>query len=277
MTDTSENRDAIPRGEDDRESDDGGDTTSEEPFILHCFADYGTESEVLSDFGNVIRVGIDPKDTNESTPIKADAHIEDKEWDLPIKDDVTFDLGLFHPVCSRWSRMTRISGDPDEHENMIPSTRILAEKYCDHHIIENVPRAPLDEPTVLNGGMFGMPIQHKRAFETSFEVPQPPRLKRFLTTDGPSDKVETTSFHYSERSKEWWAAVKNYSPRPYPKSILAKNATPAPFITYLVRLWLMMYEDEQGISEGRVDYTDYDERMDTKRKSENNRQLVEFR
>jgi len=55
-----------------------GDTTSEEPLILHCFADYGTESEVLSDFGNVIRVGIDPKDTNESTPIKADAHIEDK-------------------------------------------------------------------------------------------------------------------------------------------------------------------------------------------------------
>jgi len=64
-------------------------------LILHCFADYGTESEVLSDFGNVIRVGIDPKDTNESTPIKADAHIEDKEWDLPIKDDVTFD-----PDCS---------------------------------------------------------------------------------------------------------------------------------------------------------------------------------
>jgi hypothetical protein len=39
----------------------------------------------------------------------------------------------------------------------------------------------------------------------------------------------------------------------------------------------MVYENEQGISEGRVDYTDYDERMDTKRKSENNRQLEEFR
>jgi len=58
----------------------------------------------------------------------------------------------------------------------------------------------------------------------------------------------------------------NYSPRPYPKSHLAKNAIPAPFIYYLVRLWLMVYENEQGISEGRVDYTDYDERMDTKRK-----------
>jgi len=39
----------------------------------------------------------------------------------------------------------------------------------------------------------------------------------------------------------------------------------------------MVYEDEQGISEGRVDYSNYDERMDTKRKSDDNRQLDEFR
>ncbi|WP_276302681.1 hypothetical protein [Halorussus lipolyticus] len=253
-----------------------GDTTREEPLILHCFADYGTESEVLSDFGNVIRVGIGPKDTNESTPIKADAHIKDKEWDLPIKDGVTFDLGLFHPVCSRWAATTSISGNPDEHENMIPSARKLAEKYCDHHIIENVPRAPLNDPVVLNGRRFGMPIEYERAFETSFKVPQPPREKRLLTTDGPSENAETSSFFFSERSREWWAAVKNYSPRPYPKSHIAKNAIPAPFIYYLVRMWLMVYEDEQGISEGRVDYSDYDERMDIKRKSEDNRQLDEF-
>ncbi len=247
-----------------------------EPLILHCFADYGTESEILSDFGNVIRVGINPKDTNESTPIKADAHIEDKEWDLPIKEDVTFDLGLFHPVCSRWAATTSISGNPDEHEDMIPSARIIAENYCDHHIIENVPRAPLNNPVVLNGRMFGMPIEYERAFETSFKVPQPPREKRFLTTDGSSDKTETSSFFFSERSKEWWAAVKNYPPRRYPKGHIAKNAIPAPFIYYLLRLWLMVYEDEQGISEGRVDYSNYDERMDTKRKSNDNRQLDEF-
>ena len=251
-------------------------TPEEEPLILHCFADYGTESEILSDYGNVIRIGIDPKDTNDSTPVKADAHVEDKEWDLPMGDDVTFDLGLFHPVCSRWAATTSISGNPDEHENMIPSARILAEKYCDHHIIENVPRAPLKDPVVLNGRMFGMPIKYERAFETSFEVPQPPREKRFLTTEGSSHKAETSSFFFSERSKEWWGAVKNYPPKPYPKTHLAKNAIPAPFIYYLVRLWLMIYEDEQGISEGRVDYSNYDQRMDLKRKSKDTRQLDEF-
>ncbi|WP_075936865.1 hypothetical protein [Halosegnis longus] len=255
----------------------GTNTTQEEPLILHCFADYGTESEVLSDFGNVLRVGINPKETNESTPIRADAHIENKDWGLPIKDDVKFDLGVFHPVCSRWAATTSISGNPDEHENMIPSARMIAEKYCDHHIIENVPRAPLNNPTVLNGRMFGMPIEYERAFETSFKVPAPPRERQFLTTDGLSDKAETSSFFFSERSREWWAAVKNYPPSPYPKNHIAKNAIPAPFIYYLVRLWLMVYENEQGISDGRVDYTDYNERMDTKRKTESNRQLDEFR
>jgi hypothetical protein len=251
-------------------------TTRDEPLILHCFADYGTESEHLIDFGNVVRIGIDPKDTNESTPVKADAHIQHKDWNLPIKDDVTFDLGLFHPVCSRWSVMTSISGDPENHENMVPSARMIAEKYCNHYIIENVPRAPLNDPVVLNGRMFGMPIEYKRAFETSFEVPQPPREKLLLTTNGPSEKVETSSFYSSERSKEWWAAVKNYTPGPYTKRTLAKNATPGPFIYYLIRLWLMEFEDNQGISEGRADYSDYDEQMDRKRKKKGNRQLDEF-
>ena len=254
----------------------GGSKNREKPIILHCFADYGTESEVLNGFGEVIRVGIDPKDADHSSPIQADAHIGEKDWDLPIKDNVTFDLGVFHPVCSRWAATTSISGNPDDHENMIPSARLLAEKYCDHHIIENVPRAPLKDPVVLNGRMFGLPIEYERAFETSFNVPQPPRERSLLTNEGPSNKAETSSFFFSERSKEWWAATKNYAPDRYPKSHLAKNVIPAPFIYYLIRAWIAVYEAEQGISEGRVDYSDYDARMEKKRRRSSNQQLTSF-
>ncbi|WP_212750821.1 hypothetical protein [Haloterrigena sp. H1] len=199
----------------------------DEPLILHCFADYGTECEVLNDFGTVVRVGIDPRDTNDSAPIKADAHIEEKDWGLPFKEDVTFDLGVFHPVCSAWAATTSISGDPEDHDNMIPSARQIAEKYCEHHIIENVPRAPLEDPVVLNGRMFGLPIEYERGFETSFDVPHPPRERLLLTSDGPSENAETSSFFFSERSKEWWAAAKNYASGPYPKAHLAKNVIPA--------------------------------------------------
>jgi len=250
----------------------------EEPLILHCFADYGTESEILSGFGNVIRIGIDPKDTNRSSPLKADAHLEaeGKDWDLPIKDDVTFDFGLFHPVCSRWAATTSISGDPDSHENMIPSARSIAKEYCDHYAIENVPRAPLDDPTILNGRMFGLPIEYERGFETSFRVPQPPRERRFLTTEGSSEKAETSSFFFSERSRKWWASAKNYNPGQYPKQHLAKNTIPAPFIHYILRSWLEVYESEQGISEGRADYSEYDDEMEEKRRRKANRSLDDF-
>lgn len=250
----------------------------DDPLILQCFADYGTESEILSGFGEVVRVGIDPVDTNDSNPIKADAHVsaDEKDWSFPIKEDVTFDLGVFHPVCSKWAATTSISGDPDDHENMIPSAREIADKYCDHYIIENVPRAPLRDPIVLNGRMFGLPIEYERGFETSFKVPQPPLERQLLTNEGTSETAETSSFFFSERSRDWWAAAKNYVPGSYPKSHLAKNTIPAPFIYYIVRAWLEVYEDEQGISDGRVDYSDYDKRMETKRRAEDNKQLDDF-
>jgi len=245
-----------------------------EPRILHCFADYGAESEILSDYGDVVRVGIRPHDTNASTPIAADAHVlgDHKDWNLPIKDDVQFDLGVFHPVCVRWAYTTSISGDPEDHVNMIPSARSLAERYCSHHIIENVPRAPLDDPTVFNGRMFGLPIECKRAFEANFEVPQPPRHKRFWGQNGEEDNAETSSFFFTERTRRWWASVKGVPARAYPKQHLAKNVIPSAYIHHLCRAWLRAYEDDTDI-----DYSDYDEQMKTQRREELNRSLSEFR
>jgi hypothetical protein len=232
------------------------------PTILHCFADYGVESEVLDYYGDVLRVGIDVRDTNESVPVQADAHVaaEGKETQFPIAVDVTFDLGVFHPVCSKWASTTSISGDPDEHENMVPSARAIADEYCRHFVIENVTQAPLQDPIVLEGRMFGMPIQYRRGFETNFPVPQPPVHKRFWTEEG-GQKAETSSFFYTERSRTWWASAKHVPPGDYPKQHLAKNTIPAQYVHHVCRAWLAQYEEEEGIGSD-IDYSDYDERMD---------------
>lgn len=245
----------------------------DEPRILHCFADYGVESEILSWYGNVVRIGINPRDTNESELIRADAHVfsEAKNWDIPFKKDVTFDLGVFHPVCSKWASTTSISGNPDDHTNMLPSARSIAERYCDHYVIENVPQAPLQDPIILDGRMFGLPIKYERAFETNFKVPQPPRYQRFRSKDGENDTAETSSFFFTERSRKWWASVKNVPPRNYPKQHLAKNTIPAPYIHHVCRAWLAVFEDDTGI-----DYSDYDEKMDTQRRRKANRSLSEY-
>jgi len=141
---------------------------TERTRILHCFADHGTEAEVLSAYGDVIRVGHGARDTNQSHPIKADAR------QLPFGDNVRFDFGLFHPPCTPWSDMPDANKAGDA-PNLIPLAREIAEKHCDYWVIENKPRAPLDDPVLLNGDHFGLPIEYERAFETNFPVEEPPR------------------------------------------------------------------------------------------------------
>lgn len=193
--------------------------------ILHCFADEGVESEALAAYGDVVRVGIDAKDTNESQPIKADAKA------LPFKDDVAFDLGLFHPPCQKWAVGTSIHGGRSDHENLIPLARELGQQHCEEWIIENVPQAPLNNPVVLNGTMFGSPLHYERAFETSYHVEQPPQQTRLLDFGEMDTHHETGGWN---GSVELWKSVKGYS-GDYPSKSLKREASPRAYIDYLVR------------------------------------------
>jgi len=192
--------------------------------ILHVFADKGVESEALSSYGDVVRIGLNAVPNASSQGIKADANL------LPIKPGVTFDLGVFHPPCGHWADLTSISGDPDDWPDLIPLAREIAERHCEHYIIENKPRAPLEDPTLLTGKMFGLPIKYERAFETSFPVNRVPVEQSQLGT-------ECSPYWYSDRSKAWWAGVKGYS-TDYPKQHLAKNSVPAAYIHHLMRQFL---------------------------------------
>ena len=236
------------------------------PRILHCFADFGVESEVLTGYGDVVRIGIDTRDLNDSEPIQADAN------DLPIAEDTQFDLGFFHPLCKKWANMTSISGDPANEPNQIPLARELAHQYCDLYVIENKPQAPLNDPVVLNGRMFGLPIAYERAFETNFRVPQPSRFERF----GDDKTAETSPFFYSERSHRWWGSVKGYRADRYPKQHLAKNTIPASYVHHVCRAWLSAYEAGTDIAANKTDYSDYDARMDKQRREELNESLTKF-
>lgn len=196
--------------------------------ILHVFADRGVEAEALCTYGDVVRIGWNARDTNDSIPIKADARA------LPISPDVVFDLVVLHPPCTKWSDMTSISGDPDEHPDLIPLAREIGRKYGKEYIIENKPKAPLEAPeggdhTVLDGRMFGLPIVYKRAFETSFPLDNQPFQQPLQN--------ECSPYFYSDRTRAWWASVKGYS-GPYTKTALAKNSIPAPYVHYLMRSFL---------------------------------------
>jgi hypothetical protein len=193
--------------------------------ILHTFADTGVECEVLSGYGDVTRVGIDPE-PNPYTDKLVAADVRDLSFDR------TFDIGLFHPPCQSWTPGARMNGMTGDHENLIPVAREKARAYCDEWIIENVPQAPLHNPTVLNGGMFGLPLHYERAFETSYHVPEPPRQTQLGRPNGTFEEHHATGGW--QGPVELWKSVKGYS-YDWPSEPLKRSAVPRAYLNYLVR------------------------------------------
>jgi hypothetical protein len=196
--------------------------TPDPSLIYHIFADNGVESEALQAHGEIVRVGIDPRDKNESIPIKADAH------KLPLQKKA--DLALLHPPCARFSDVTFISGNQDDHPNLIPLARKIGKEYAEHYIIENVPKAPLKNPVILDGRMFGLPLAYRRAFECSFPVDTIPCQSRL-------GRQEASVCRSGDRSKFWWAAAKGYRGDRYTKEAIVRYAVPAAYIHHLMRAY----------------------------------------
>jgi hypothetical protein len=115
--------------------------------------------------------------------------------------------------------------------------------------------------------MFNLPIKYERAFETSFELRQPPRQSTFG-----GEEVQTSPFFYSERSHPWWKTVKSIR-GDYPKEHVAKNALPLVYVDYILRNYL----EATGAAKGVRDYSDYDAEMDERRARQANHRLTEFK
>jgi len=229
--------------------------------ILHGFADCGVEGEALSVYGDVVRATINPRENDHSDVIRADLSRPDE---LPFEEG-QFDLAVMHPPCTAYSDMPDADKDGDA-PRLIPEAREIGQRYADHYVVENKPAAPLKDPVVLEGRMFGLPIKYERAFESSFAVSQPPRNARI------GEPAETSPFFFSERSTEWWRAAKGGIRGDYPKEHIAKNSIPLPIIHHLCRAWLDATEASAGVS----DYSDYDARMDEKRARAENSEIGDF-
>jgi len=193
--------------------------------ILHCFADEGVESEVLTGFGTVVRVGIDPEANRYSHAVQADG------CKLPFSRN-TFDIGIFHPLCQRFSHATPPE-NKDDFPNQIPAARSEAQRVCENYIIENVPKAPLQNPVYLNGKMFGMQIKYERAFETSYHVPQPPRERGFAHATDFAEDQGKGGWNWIG-SKVQWGLEKGYAPNEWSSDGIKRTAVPRPYLKWLL-------------------------------------------
>lgn len=85
-----------------------------------------------------------------------------------------FDFVWASPKCQRWSQATRQTGNPEEHPDQLGPIRERLRAAGVPYIIENVLNAPLIDPIMLCGAMFGLGVIRHRLFECSFPVLAPP-------------------------------------------------------------------------------------------------------
>lgn len=88
-----------------------------------------------------------------------------------------FDAIHASPPCQEHSQSTKTwkAAGKTYPELVVPTRAALLASGLPY-VIENVPGAPLIDPVMLCGAMFGRPIYRHRMFETSFLLPQPQHL-----------------------------------------------------------------------------------------------------
>lgn len=82
-----------------------------------------------------------------------------------------FDMIHASPPCQAYSmagQQWRSAGK--EYADLVEPTRELLIASGKPYVIENVPGAPLRNPTILNGAFFGMNLRRTRLFETNPEL-----------------------------------------------------------------------------------------------------------
>lgn len=136
----------------------------DKPRLLDLFCGAGGASMGYSRAGfEVVGVDIKPQSHYPFEFHQADALTHSLEG---------FDAYHASPPCQAYS-MAAIGSRKDGvvYPDLVADTRERLYQSGKPWVIENVPGAPLRNPTMLNGAMFGMRIVRKRFFETSFPLP----------------------------------------------------------------------------------------------------------
>lgn len=132
----------------------------DEPRLLDLFCKAGGAGRGYADAGfEVVGVDIEPQPRYPYTFHRADAFEV-----LTDRDFVAgFDLIHASPLCKTHTALKAFSAR--HHQDQVDATRGLLVATDRPYVIENVPGAPLLDPVVLCGSMFGLGVRRHRLFE----------------------------------------------------------------------------------------------------------------
>lgn len=127
---------------------------------------------------DVVGVDIQPQPQYPFPFIRGDA------LTLPV-DLRSFDAIHASPPCIRWTSLPLTKAQRERHPDLITPTRTILEATGLPFIIENVPRAPLQNRTLICGAAMGLRVVRHRYFETNWLLLSPGCAhRRGSTIDG---------------------------------------------------------------------------------------------
>lgn len=127
---------------------------------------------------DVVGVDINPQPRYPFEFVKGDATKLDPAF------IATFDAIHASPPCQIHSITAKLhKATVAKHGDFIDQTRLLCMASGLPYVIENVPGAPLVDPVMLCGTMFGLRVFRHRLFECSFFVMTPPHERHQGTTN----------------------------------------------------------------------------------------------
>lgn len=146
------------------------------PRLLDLFCKAGGCTKGYQNAGfHVVGVDIQPQ-----SRYCGDEFVQADALEYVAKHGHEFDAIHASPPCQAHTQLGRaMKHDPSyfhRHVDLIPQTRELLQTIGKSWVIENVPGAPLVEPIMLCGAMFGLRVYRHRLFETSLFMMAPPHI-----------------------------------------------------------------------------------------------------
>lgn len=133
---------------------------------LYCGAGGAAKGYREAGFDYIIGVDIKPQPHYPFPFVQGDA------LEYVAKHGEWFDAIHASPPCQAYTHAgVQWRKEGREYPDLVAATREALKATRKPYVIENVLGAPLENPIMLNGAMFGLRVMRDRLFETSFEMP----------------------------------------------------------------------------------------------------------
>ena len=161
------------------------------PLLLDTFCGAGGCSKGYVDAGfDVVGVDINPQPRYPYEFHQGDA------LEFIAKYGKEFDVIHASPPCQEYSALKAVVDDPD-YPDLVEATRKELIKTDKPYIIENVEGAPLINPVMLCGSMFGLRVRRHRLFESTPVIWFPPASCNHLLKAPRTGRKPNSSQFYS--------------------------------------------------------------------------------